>query len=102
MRHRSLPVQVLHEAAAMLYYKGMQIVERWLGVAVDMCHDPFEYLGLVTGLASDIGIEVLEFDLLSPKVVVKAAKGRTLVLFPILAVKLVAGDALPDRLGVLL
>jgi hypothetical protein len=86
----------------MLDYEDMQVVERWLGVAVDMCHDPFEDLRFVAGLASYICIQVLQFDLLPPKIVGKATKGRTAVFFPILAVKLVAGDALPDRVGILL
>lgn len=68
-------------------------MKRRLSVASDMSNYALEDLRLARS-STHIGIKVLEFDLFAPEVVSEAAKGATLVLFPILIFKLVPFDSL--------
>jgi len=67
-----------------------------------MRHYALEDGGSVTSLRANICVQVLEFDLLAPKVVREAAKDRAPVFLAVLAIKCVVGNALADGLGVAL
>ena len=52
----------------------MQVVQRGLRIAVDMRHDAAKDGRIVAGPGAYLCIEILELDLLAPKVVSEAAK----------------------------
>jgi hypothetical protein len=58
----------------MLYYELVDVVERRLGVSIDVCDDAAKYLRFIAGLGAEFCIEVLKLDLLAAKVVCKASK----------------------------
>lgn len=79
----------------------VKIIKGWLGITIDVSHDPSEDSWFVGGIGPYIGIEVLQFDFLPSHVVGKAAEFRAFILLALLIAKGMTFDTLPDRVRIL-
>lgn len=84
-----LPVQVLLEAAAMGDDELVQVIQRRLSVAVDVRNDAAKDGRAIIGRGPQLGVQILELDLLPTEVVGEASKIRGSVLVTLLVFELI-------------
>lgn len=65
----------------MLYNEFMQVIQRGLSISIDMRDNSAKDRRLIVRLGAQLGIEVLQLDLLAAEVVCEASEGRSFVLF---------------------
>lgn len=68
---------------------------------INMTHNPLEDLRLVAGVGTELGIQVLQLDLLAAEVVGEAPKCGAAILFALLIIEVMVLDPLPHEIRLL-